>query len=355
MATLTETAFYSRIAFKWIGILLVAMMVGRVVWGMGVQIYKALNPEPPPPATIGFGKLPDLPFPKKDVPTLTYHLETPTGGLPTFPDRVEVYFMPVEKPSLLALENAKVMAREFGFRNDPEQRSEILFRWQKDSPISTTLDMFIYRGNFVMSADWYLYPTYLQEKNLPSEQQALNDVRGQLQRGAIMGTDLMDGKYILSYLKASGGSYQETVSQSEADFIRIDLFRKTIKEEYEVVTSDPKQGVVRAILSGNQQLGRLVYLEFNYYPVDYNTFHTYPLKPVSLAWNELQTGKAYIASIAQGAERVVVRRVTLGYFDSFEAQNYLQPVYIFRGDNGFEAHVPALLPYEEILKQKPKN
>ena len=38
----------------------------------------------------------------------------------------------------------------------------------------------------------------------------------------------------------------------------------------------------------------------------------------------------------------VIRRVYLGYYDDFEEQEYLQPIIVFEGDDGFLGYVHAL-------------
>ena len=94
MSTLGETAIVARKAIKYGGIGLVFLIVGRVILTASIAYYKKLNPPPPPPPDVKYGKLPKLIFPQKDQPTLTYSLETRTGGLPAKMDtQFRVYFM----------------------------------------------------------------------------------------------------------------------------------------------------------------------------------------------------------------------------------------------------------------------
>jgi hypothetical protein len=83
-------------------------------------------------------------------------------------------------------------------------------------------------------------------------------------------------------------------------------------------------------------------MEYNYFPADYTTVETYPLRPIDQAWDELQAGKGFIAQLDAGVSDVTVRKITLGYFDSFEPQKYMQPVYVFTGDNHFVGYVQAV-------------
>nr|MDQ3009040.1 hypothetical protein [bacterium] len=69
--------------------------------------------------------------------------------------------------------------------------------------------------------------------------------------------------------------------------------------------------------------------------------HTYPLRSTESAWRIVQAGEAVIVN-AGLQEHATVRSVSLGYFDSFNEQEYLQPIYIFEGDGGFMAYVSAI-------------
>ena len=71
--------------------------------------------------------------------------------------------------------------------------------------------------------------------------------------------------------------------------------------------------------------------------------HTYPLRDPRTAWNIIKSGEGYIASY-DGEGQAVIRTVKLGYYDDFEEQEYLQPVYVFEGDNDFIGYVSALDP-----------
>ena len=58
------------------------------------------------------------------------------------------------------------------------------------------------------------------------------------------------------------------------------------------------------------------------------------------AWEYLQTGKGYVAK--RTTPNVTIRKISLAYYESNEPQEFLQPVYVFEGDNGFVAYVPAI-------------
>lgn len=354
MASLTEAADVSRIVIKWGFILLVALMVGRMVVGGLIAWYRAANPVIPPP-TVGFGIIPPLQFPENKYPGLTYTLETVTGTLPVFETQADVMHIPRERPNLLAMERSSKEAVSLGFNVSPEKASDVTYRWRLQAPIPSTLTMQIYDGRFLVETDWASNPNFLSERNLPAKAQAIKDAKDVVRRVASgSGEDLIDDAALLTYLKGNAGMFQPAISLSDADFVRVDLFRAPHKGLYPFVTPVPDHGIVRVVLSGNQRLAKVVYVNYNYAALDMTRVETYPLKPVEQAWQELQDGRGYVAHIDKGVTQAVVRRVELGYYDSFEPQEYAQPVYIFSGDNDFVAYVQAVkdpkVPVEAVVE-----
>ena len=347
MASLTITAYYARNAIKFGGIALAVMMIGRFVLVNAYNVYLILNPPDDAPPTYGYGILPDLEYPESDLGEITYKLETPTGGFPAFTDRAAVFEVINERPNLLALETATEEMEQLGFSNTPEQVSETVFRWRKGNPVATTLDMKIFTGTFEMKVDWASKVEFITEKQLPSEIKAVDIVQNTLGTAKLLPTDLEEAERKVSFLKASGKQLKSTISLSEADFIQVDLYRAAIAEEYSVLTPEPARGVVRAIVSGNPRLASVIYLEYNYFPIDYEQFETYPIITPTTAWTKLQQGEGFVARLDSGIDGVVVRRVGLGYYDSYDPQPYLQPIYVFTGDNNFVAYVSAVAEEEQ--------
>jgi hypothetical protein len=106
---------------------------------------------------------------------------------------------------------------------------------------------------------------------------------------------------------------------------------------------EPEKGVISAIITGVLSgLESVVQLEYHYRPVDYAQVETYPLRTAKSAWQILQSGEGFIADKG-AADEAVVREVDLGYYeDWYNEQEYLQPIYVFTGDNGFVGYVQAV-------------
>ena len=342
MATLTEVAYHTRRTIKWGGIIILALVVGRWVWNGFLTYWRAKHPPPPPPPTVAFGKLPQVKFPDKALPSLSFRLETISGGTPDLGNKARVFFMPVKRANLLALERATEQAQKLGFTFGSEKITDTRYRWTITSPVFATLEMDIIYGSFVMDVAWEQDPEILGSKNLPNETKAVLEAQEYLSDAGLLGADLKNGRSSVTFWRSSGVDLVPTVSLSEAEFVRVDLFRENL-EEGKVVTADAREGLIQVLLSGNQApKKRIIEVTYNYFPVDYNQSATYPLKTSAQAWEELKAGEGLVVSEHQAGEEIVVRRISLGFFDSLEAQTFLQPVYVFEGDNNFVGYVAAV-------------
>ena len=340
MATLTETAYTTRKIIKWGGIGFVAVLVLRILLIAGLAYWNQLHPAAPPPPTVAFGKIPKPVFPAKEIPPLNYNLQLPTGSFPTFSDRAKVFIMPYKTANFLASDEAKRQAGALGFTSAPEIIKPEVYRWTKNEPVISSLQMNIINGSFEYNYSWQEDPNIPLGKNLPTEEQATSETKGFVSRAKTLEQDLQESDNKVVYLKLSGTKLTPSVSFSESDFVRVDLFRKNI-DDLPVVTPEPSQGLVSALLSGSTNQ-RFLKVSNNYFPVDYSQFATYPIKSPTKAWEQLKSGSGFIASYQENNSDIVVRRVYLGFYDTFSPQDYLQPIYIFTGDNDFIGYVPAI-------------
>lgn len=344
MATLTQTAITTRKALKYGAILLVAIFILKTAWGVGQDIWRRINPPPPPPPTVAFGKLPKLKFPEKETPELTYRLETIQGALPTLSDIDRVYFMPQSPPNLLALDRAKEKARQMGFSGQSENIGGTNYRWTTSTTPPTTLEMEINSGNFYLRYQYENDQELLVQKNLPTDEEAAREAKAFLQTNDLLTEDLATGSAEFNYLKYTPPNLVPAISLSEADFVRVNLFRADLNG-LRIFPPNPKEALVSFLFSGNRERGkRIIEINYTYYPIDHNTSATYPLKPINTAWQELQTGEGYIANLGQNDKDITIRQIYLTYYDSEEPQTFLQPIYVFQGDNNFYGYVSAIAP-----------
>ncbi len=342
--TLTDVTRIGRQAVKVTGILLVVLIVGRTFWGAFAAYWRATHPEPPPPPTVGFGRLPQLSFPLKDAsekPT-NITLETATGTLPDFGDRAKVFFMPQSSLSLLADERAKQVAASQGFVFQPEILGTTAYRWNKSQPLESTLELDIQTLELEFTTNFLSRPDLLGQSQLPDEFQAVSNVKSFLSASDLLAPDLATASGEVVYLKALGGDLVEAVSLSDADYLEVDLNRTPVDGTYRMYTPEGLTGIVHAIVSGAfNGKDSVVQLEYRYQSLDRQQVHTYPIRTSQDAWQVLRSGEGYVADKGLD-DAAVIRRVSLGYYDDYQEQSYLQPIYVFEGDNGFLGYVPAV-------------
>lgn len=344
MATLTETARYTRKTIKYGAIGLIVFILLKSIFSAGLAYWRKLHPPPPPPPTVAFGKLPKIEFPESRFKEekLVYRLETVTGGTPNLGDRGKVYFMPTTRPSLLALDRAKTQVRKMGFSGQPKKISETTYQWQKKEPLLTTLEMDIVNNNFTIKKNWQEDQALLEEKRLPIKEQAIIEAKSFLRSNGLLSKDLELGEARVSFLRFIPPNLAPAISLSEADFVRVDIFRSGL-DNLPLLSPNPKEALVSALFSGSREREKRI-LEVNYthFPIIKETFATYPLKTSAQAWEELKAGEGFIVNLGKTEKQVVIRKIYLAYFENSSPQNYLQPIYVFEGANDFVAYIPAI-------------
>ncbi len=340
---LTQAALITRRIIKYGAFFLVFLIIAQFAWKIGFGVYRKFYPEKPPPPTVAFGRLPKLSFPAQDgLPKFSYVLQTPTGVLPTLSSVSTVYFMPQNKASFLALEEGTDKAQRLGFSQTATSISETIYKFQdSESPIS--LDMNIVNKTFSISYNLSKTPELLTLRP-ESAQEAINTVTSYLSRANLLPADLSAGRKTSDFIKIEGGALVRATSLSEANFIRVNLFRADYNN-LSVATPDRQRGNVWFLVSGDRSRDRVIAGEYHYFPVSQDKSGTYPLKTAQMAWDELVAGQGFVIQPpSTGSGQVIVRRVALAYYDSGRPQEFLQPVVVFEGDGDFVAYVPAITP-----------
>jgi hypothetical protein len=202
--------------------------------------------------------------------------------------------------------------------------------------------MNIFNLDFELSSEYLSKPELLSNKNLPDDYEAVQRVKNFLKNSDLLPRDIATAAGEIVYLKSLGGELQPAVSYSDADFIQVDLNRIPIDKIHRMYGSEGYKGSVHAVLSGAfKGTNSIVELEYSYQEVDYQQVETYPIRTSQQAFRSLQAGEGYVISDEEVTE-AIIRKVTLGYYQADEEQDYLQPIFVFEGDNEFIAYVPAV-------------
>lgn len=361
--TLTHAAFYSRKGIKYGFLFLLIVIFGRVAWTSGTAIYRKIFPPPPLPPQVAFGKLPTLPFPERPgLPTYSFTLQTTTGSLPVTDPTIPVYQMLQKTVTFLGLDEATSIAKNLGFNKTPYALTETIYRFEKEGSVAV-LDVNTVNKTFSVSYNLESTPELLTLRP-DSNQQALDAVHYFLDSADMYTKDIETGEKSYQYFKAQPPDLVETISLSEANFIRVNFFRNKVNGLPIMTPSRTKSNVWFLVSGDTGRDKQIIAGEYHYFPIDTSKSSTYPIKTPQSAYDELSAGRAFISQVPLGDQtQVVIRRVYLGYYDSGLPQGFLQPVFVFEGDNNFSAYVPAITdqyygapaPFSESVESQPKE
>lgn len=347
MATLTDTSILARRAIRYGVYIVIIIIITRFTFRTALSAYQRLFPPPLPDPTVGFDKLPKLPFPDKLIPDpidVSYKLETVEGELPELPTQTAVYFMSPITASLNAEDEAREKAQRLGF--DPEGKEVVenvpnIFIFSKTN-VPAQLTMNIISGNFSMSYDLNSDPTAIGGVP-PDPKSAISQTLSVLIRTGSFPEDIDKELATHSFLHIKGGKFVKAISQSEADLIKVNLFRQTYKDIPSVTPLYPEESNVWFIYgSSTGSRENVIAAEYHYYSLDEDKSETYPLITSKEAWEKLKSGSAYISNFGDNEQNITIRNIYVAYYDPGQYAEFYQPVVVFEGDNNFAAFVPAV-------------
>lgn len=310
-----------------------------------MTLYLAVFPPKAPPPNHAFGSLPQQVFPKSDASPsgqLIYQLQTIEGSVPETSASANVYFMPKTGSNLLALSTAQNFAKRLGFVTTPigDPTNPNVYRFDDPAAPLRHLWYDVVSTNFIIRYDFQQDPGLFLNNNVPAAAAAQAEARTLLQTYSLTPPDFTGGDVTVTFYKVSENSLIPVSSQSQADAVRVDFYRPRVANS--PVVTGATGGPVSIIFSGSQNSKkRILQFSYTYWPIDYQTNATYALKTSTQAWQELQSGGGYVLHYPKGL-LITVRSIYLAYYDSLDPQTYLQPVFVFEGDDGFLAYVPAV-------------
>jgi hypothetical protein len=337
--SLTQTAYMSRQIIKFGGSGLVVFVI---LWTMISAGYKAyIKAHPPYTApTIRYGILPKIVFPEKQTETKSFTFEMANDATPTFKDQSKVYIVYQPNSSFLALENDTKTAADFGFESKPTEVKPGIYEFKNDT-LNKTLTVNVLDGNFKMTYPYTTDQMLLTATKMPNKTEAITVASNFLERGKKLSTDLKEGDKKVTFWQIQNDGLKSVTSQAEANAARVDFYRKSL-DDLSLVSSNFGQASVSVLVSGaDTESKRIIEVNFKDITIDRESFSTYPIKTTKEAINDLNSGN-YWTAVDVSNKNVVIRKIYLAYFEPATLTNYLQPVFVFEGDDNFVAYVSAV-------------
>lgn len=342
--SLTTTAHSARNIIKYGGVGLVLLLISWSILTSAIALYIKLHPPKYPP-NCKYGVLPQIVFPEKKFDKKSFTFEFATDTPPKFNDQIKVFAVQSPIVTLVALDEAKKIAKEMKFLDEPTETSPAsgIYVFQNNS-FNTTLTMNILDGSFKYSYPYLNDQLLLNPVKVPTKEDAIAEAKSFLSGAKELADDLANGIQQVTYWKIDYDGLKSVPSQSQANAVRVDFYRQNTPDEMKIMTADVKSASVSVLISGSDvESKKVIEVNYKYSPIDRDLYATYPLLTSQQAIDALKQGNYWPATDVS-ANSVIIRKMYLAYFEPVTLTNYLEPVYVFEGgdSSGFIAYVPAV-------------
>jgi hypothetical protein len=349
---------------------------------VGISIKNSLYPPVKKPPVQTFGVLPPLQFPKNAVNNnFTYTINTLSGELPTgLPDRLSVFPIVESAPNFLNLDWAKKKVASIGLVSQdgtalPEiQLTNPYYEWDEPMGLYRKIIMNINSFDFKMTSNYLSSLGVLSAKFISDEKSAVNVAQNFLNSMVLTPNDIDLTKtttqdnpmhYVtnprLYYIQngLQGSTLVQTAKLSQAQVIWLDFYQKDV--EYDLNTGvtegagqkahlklpilypNPPHSTMSFWIASGPDSAMVTQALFTHKNIDFKSADaTYGIKTSVEAFAELKGGKAYIATYDGSDSNITITDIYLAYYLAEDSKDYLMPIYVFEGKNGFFAYVSAL-------------
>lgn len=350
---LAEVSRITRKAVAGLATLIVIYLIGFWLRQPLGDLWVAVFPPEDLP-TVSFGVLPQLNFIETQTmgSSPTFTLNTRDGSLPTnLPRKLPVFKYDPPAFSYGAGAKAQKDAQILGFTDEMRisDLSSDIFQWQDIAfggslAINTStseLDLYTPLGG-----KGTLYPS-----NKLSRFLAIDTAKELL-------TDL--GRWTDEFYTSDVHGYQEVTlgkfgpsgvleanTTLDAQFAKVDFYREF--ENYKILGPKADQSLVSITLREPGSADVYPQLSFprariRIWSFDSDPSATYPLIPVSVAWQQVLEGNGIISSVTPNdknpfevgspvaVQEILINEIYPAYYDNSTPQEYLQPIYVFEGN-----------------------
>ncbi len=337
MASLTNAAIFTKKFLAGFGIFIVALIALFFILMVSGNIKNALFPPKADPALIAFDKLPSLDLSEGIEPPVgvTYKVETVTGQLEELQPRIKVFGIKKPDARFGDVESANVMAKDARFKVPANRIDSDKAIYVHSEDPARTLEVELKTGNIFVNSG------YLSDPEVITTQARLEEPSGDVARNFLRSfnidvEDFEEDRIEFIKLKVDGGRLVDAVSISTANIVQVNYYASAI-DKIPVKSPQFKRPKLRVLVAEKG----VVAAKASASEIQKYKFSTYPLKGVKQAFVDLQAGRTAYNKVFNDT-LFTIRNVSLAYLDTENFQQYLQPVYVFEGDEGVEAYVPAV-------------
>jgi len=355
-----------------IAVLTVVYYSGKFLLIQGVGIYRKLFPVEVPIPEAKWGKLPTLKMTSVTIDgSPQYTLDTVSGNLPAFTDRIKVF--PIIEPSttLLSEQGIQKLAGDLGFTGSYTKVSTSGRRWV-DGTNERTFDADTITKNFTLETPSSKIASISSSTASITDSDAINLVSTFIKSKTLMNSTDIDNLYTHTLLvQIILGNLREIKPvPAPPKIIKVDVYRNLVYKPaaanrkattYKILGPNPKDSLINFYVTNNNNIFKFPIINFTYWDVNYNDGSEYYLSNITTVWQAIQQNQGIIAyaktksgdffipqnNIAIG--KIEIRDIYLAYYEPKELAKFLQPIYVFEGQFETKAQLGKLSEQGEII------
>jgi len=317
----------------------------KFLFFQSVDLYRKFNPvkKIDPPAT--FGMLPKLKMANITVNGNPYYiLDTIDGKLPEFPDRLKVYKVTKPEATLLSEQQIKQIAQDLGFSGSYTSLSKSEFRWV-DGTKQRTFTAHAITKSFQLYTPVTKISTAIFQTPSITADDASNKVTSFLRSKGLLSPEDLENIIVTTIpSQISLGKMKETGELiTSSKIVKVNVYRNIKEGPYTVIGQNPNDSLISFHVTNDTGPYKFPLINFTYWPVDYKNGSEYYLSSVADVWNTVKEGKGIIAYVklksgdyyeklgTLNVDKVEIRDILISYYEDKELPDYLQPIYVFKG------------------------
>jgi len=290
-------------------------------------------------------------FGKIDYPKLTeatasagfnFILDTVEGAPIVATSTANVYFQPDSPTRFGYREKILLIAKSLGFNTD-QTSYKLNAREATFDDGSRKLIINIGNFNFTYASDIKTNTFVTGSISLP-DTDIQNKAIDFLKLVGRYPDELAQGTTNVIYLKydSVSGNFVNVERLLDASAVEVDFYRPSVND---IQMATPKffnsqNYVIMNFKSDGTP--NVIKSQIAFFEKSNEQFGIYPLKTGEQAWNQLKAGGGMVVAGREGVKDVTIKKMGLYYLDSDIYQTYLEPIYVFIGNNDFVAFVPAV-------------
>lgn len=341
--TLTELSFYVRKYYPF-GIL--AGLIILIVFYSFQLFFLFLTNKPKGPLinpVFNVLKRPMVPEASSSA-NIKFSLENIEGRPVTATDTARVfYLLPPPRTPFGFREKAYLIAKTLNFDTDSVnfllQGKNAIF-----SDVTKKLTVDIQNFNFNFQFSFADQPGIFDKAIMPTSNEAQGKAINFLQSLDVYPQELATGKTntIFFNFNPVTKTIRPINKNEEGNIVEVDFSRADIDGFATVSPTffNSQNFVLMAFSEGGSF--QILRAQVKFFEKSQEQYGIYPLRTGDEAFADLQKGEGIVVSNPQDLTTVTIRSMFMAYYDPDVYQDYLQPVYVFVGDDNFVAYVPAV-------------